>query len=433
MGSNFSMQTCCGTCGSYKKQEEVNEETSETKPILHTSGDTPMHTDTQPSPPVLEASEQVSEEAQSFCWDQQLSTDITEESMETSCPEDPMGMTEEWKAAWSSVDFLVASSGRETKEEAEVLDQREREEACNTEEKIKPAPYDEDHLAMHTAQDLKLVADIGQPAEQAGAGSEVGPHAGIAPQEINILEFMESAWKTAAAQDFAIKPPMETGESFTGWNLPAVQKMAKEAETNLPAGHTEQAGRAGLAEGRTQLTESVQIASPAEAASLMNVQAAEESENIVDPSEAVVNAAAEMRSASAVPQETLYPEGSANQLLDFLQQETLSGVPAAQGVQSQSCAESAEMSEVLSDEEQEVLSDTEESEESRECDLETPADEAEPQERVVQQMLQLPEELACAQVPAGEAAEVLSVVPFLFEVPESEGDVQVENAEACDM
>lgn len=428
------MQTCCGTCGSYKKQEEVNEESSETKPILHTSGDTPMHTDTQPSPPALEASEQISEEAQSFCQDQQLSADIAEESMETCCPADPVGMTEEQKAAWSSVDFLVASSDRETKEEAEVLDQQEREKACNTEEKIKPSPYDEAQLAMHTAQDLKLVADVGQPAEQAGAGSEDGPYAGITPQEINILELMESAWKTAAAQDFEIKPPVETGESFTRWNSPlcAVQKMAKEAETNLPAGHTEQAGRAGLAEGRTQLTESVQIPSPAKAASLMNVQAAEETENIVDPSEAIVNAVAEMHSTSAAPQETLYPEGSANQLLDFLQQETQSGVPAAQGVQSQSCAESAELSEVLSDEDQQVLSDTVGSEESRECELETPADEAEPQEGVVQQMLQLPEELLCAQVPAEEEAECLSVAPFLpgCFMPGSEGDVQAENAEA---
>ncbi|XP_031455491.1 uncharacterized protein LOC116232983 [Phasianus colchicus] len=426
MGSNFSMQTCCGTCGNYKKQEEVNEDTSETKPILHPSGDTPMHTDAQPSPPALETSEQISE-AQSFCQDQQLPADIAEENMETCCLADPVGMTEEWKAAWSSVDFLVAFSDRETKEEAEVLDQQEREKACNAEEKIKPAPYDEAQLAMHTAQDLKLAADIVQPAEQAGAGSEDGPRAGITPQEINILELMESAWKTAAAQDFEIKPPRETGESLTGWNLPlyAVQKMAKEAEPNLPAGHTEQAGRAGLAEGRTQLTESVQIASPAKAASLMNVQDTEETENRVDPADAVV---AEMRSTSAVPQETLSPEGSANQLLDFLQQETRSAVPAAQGVQS--CAESAELSEVLSDEDQEALSDTVRSEESRECNLKTPADEAEPQERVVQQVLQLAEELACAQVPAEEEAELLSVVPILYEVPGSEGDVQVENAEA---
>lgn len=427
------MQTCCGSC---KKQEEAYEETSETKPILHTSGGTPMHTDMQPPPPALEASERISEEAQSLCWDQQLSADIAEGSTETCCPADPMGMIEEWKTAWSSVDFLVTSSGRETKEEAEVLDQQEGEKACNAEEKIKPTPYDEAQLAMHTAQDLKLVADIGQPAEQAGAGSEDDQHAEITPQEINNLELMESTWETAAAQDFEIEPPMETGESFTGWNLPlcVVQKMAKEAETDLPAGHTEQADRTGLAEGSTELTESVQITPLAKAASLMNVQAAEETENAVDPSEAIVNAVAEMHSVSAVPQETLYPGGQtpepANQLLDFLQQEAQSGVPTAREVQSQSCAEPAELSEVLSDEDQEVLCDTADSEESRECDLGTPADEAEPQESVVQQMLQLPAELACAQMPAEEEAEFLSVVPLLYEVPGSGGDGQVENAEA---
>ncbi|XP_072211082.1 uncharacterized protein [Excalfactoria chinensis] len=432
MGSNFSMQLCCETCGSYKKQEEANEETSETKPILHTSGDTSAHTDMQPSPPALEASERISEEVQSLCWNQQLSADIAEESMETCCPVDPMGMTEELKAAWSSVDFLATSSDRETKEEAEVLDQQERENARNTDGEIKPTPHNEAQLAMHTAQDLKLDADIGQPAEQAGAGSEDGPCAGITPQEINILELMESTWETEAGQDFETEPFMETGV----WDLAiyAVQEMAEEAETNLPAGHAEQGDLAGLAEGSTQLTESVWIASPAKAASLMNVQATEETENIVDPSEAIVNAVAEMHSTCVVPQETLYPgEQSpkpANQLLDFLQQEIQSGVPAAQEVQSQSCAESAELSEVLSDKDQEVLSDTMRSEESREYKLETAADEAEPQERAVQQMLQLPEELACAQVPAEEEAEFLSAVPLLFEVPGSGGDVQAENAEA---
>ncbi|XP_021232046.1 uncharacterized protein LOC110387792 [Numida meleagris] len=441
MGSNFSMQICCGSC---KKQEEANEETSETKPILHTSGDTPMHTDTQPSPPALEASERISEGARSLCWDQQLSADTVEESMETYCPADPMGMSEEWKAAWSSVDFLAISADRETKGEAEVLaqqeNQQERERACNTEEKIKPTPHaSEARLVMHTAQDLQLFADIAQPAEQAGAGSEDGPGAGITPQEINILKLVEDTWEAAATQDFEIMPPTETGESFTGRNvsLYAVQKMAKEAEANLPAGHTEQADSASFAEGSAQLTESVQITPLAKAASLMNLQATEETENTMDPSEAIVNAVAEMHSASAVPQEALYPEGEslepANQLLDFLQQETESGMAATQEVQSQSCAEPAELSEVLSqlsDEDQEVLSDVVESEETRECDLETSAGEAEPQQRVVQQKLQLPEEPACTQMLTEEEAELLGVVPLLYEVPGSGGDVQAENAEA---
>ncbi|XP_015739267.1 uncharacterized protein LOC107324086 [Coturnix japonica] len=435
MGSNLSMPICCETCGSYKKQEEANEETSETKPILHTSGDTSAHTDMQPSQPALEASERISEEVQSLCWDQQLSADIAEESMETCYPVDPMGMTEEWKAALSSVDFLMTSSDKETKEEAEVPDQQERENACNTDGEIKPIPHDEAQLAVHTAQDLKLVADIEQPAEQAGAGSEDGPCAGITPQEINILELMESTWGTEAGQDFETKPHMETDESLTGWDLAiyAVQKMAEEAEMNLPAGQAEQADGAGLAEGSTQVAESVWITSLAKAVSLMNVQATEETENIVDPSEAVVNAVVEMHSTSVVPQEALYPGGQSpkpsNQLLDFLQQEIQSGVPAAQEMQSQSCAESAELSEVFSDED-EVFSDTMESEENREYKLETPADEAEPQERAVQQMLQPPEELVCAQVPAEEEAEFLSAVPLLYEVPGSGGDVQAENAEA---
>ncbi|XP_013044081.3 uncharacterized protein [Anser cygnoides] len=444
MGSNFSMQICCGTCGRCKKEEEVNEETSETKPILQTSRDPSICIEKQPSTPALKASEQGSEEVQSLCWNQQLSADAAEQSTETCSPSDPTGVTEEWKAAWGSMDFLVASADRETEGEVAVLtqlqSQQEREKPCTTEEKIKPVSHaSEAQLVMHAAQAVSPVAFTGQPDEQAGAGSEDGSYAGRTLQETNILNLMEITGETAAGQDCEIRPPTETAESPVGRNFPlyAVQEMAKEAEPCLPAEHTEEMDRTSLAEGSPQSTGSDKIMVLVETEPL-SVQVTQETKKTEDPPEEIVSGMAERRSTSAMLWEALYPggeyPGSANQLLDLLKEDTQSVVLTAQEMQSLSSAESDELSEVFcqsSDKDQICLSDLVEDEEIRECDPETLTGGAEPQEMTTQPTILLPEEpLACPQMPVKEEAEVLNVAPLHSEVFGIGGEIQAEDAEA---
>ncbi|XP_035202190.1 uncharacterized protein LOC118178077 [Oxyura jamaicensis] len=443
MGGNFSMQICCGTCGRCKKEEEANEETSETKPILQTSRDPSISIEKQPSTPALKTSDQGSEEVQSPCWDRQLLADAAEKSRETCSPADPMGVTEECEAAWGSVDFLVASADRETKGEVAVLtqlqSQQEREKACNTEEKTKPASHaSEAQLVMHAAQDVKLVAFIGQPDEQAGAGSQGGSYAGGTLQETNILNFMEITGEMAAGQDCEIKPPTETAESPVGRNLPlhAVQEMAKEAGPCPPAEHTEEMDRDSLAEGSPQSTGSDKIMCLVETEPLLSFQVTQETRTEDSPEE-IVSGMAERHSTSAMLWEALYPGGESpeteDQLLDLLQQDTQSVVLTAQEMRSLSSAES-ELSEVFcqaSDKDQICLSDLVECEEIKECDPETLGGEAEPQEMITQPTTQLPEEpLACTQMPVKEEAEFLNVAPLHSEVFESGGEIQAENAQA---
>lgn len=445
MGSNFSMQICCGTCGRCKKEEEVNEETSETKPILQTSRDPSVCIEKQPSTPALKAADQGPEEVQSPCWDQQLSADAVEQSAETCTPADPTGVTEECEAAWGSVDFLVASADRETEGEVAVLtqlqSQQEREKPCNTEEKIKPVSLaSEAQLVMHAPQDVKLVEFIEQPDEQAGAGSEDGSYAGGTLQETNIFNLMEITGEMAAGQDCEIKPPTETAESPVGRNLPldAVQEMTKEAEPCPPAEHTEEMDRTSLAEGSPQSTESDEIMCLVETEPLLSVQVTQEPKKTEDPPEDIVSGMAEMHSTSAMLWEALYPRGeypeSANQLLDLLQEDSQSVVLTAQEMQSLSSVESDELSEVLcqsSDKDQICLSDLVESEKIREWDPETLAGEAEPQEMITQPTTQLPEEpLACTQMPVKEEAEFLNVAPLCSEVFGSGGEIEAEDAEA---
>ncbi|KAK4809374.1 hypothetical protein QYF61_008926 [Mycteria americana] len=444
MGSDFSKWICCVICGRCKKQEaeEANEEISETKPILQTSGETSICIDTQPSSPALEVSKRGSEEVQSLRQDRRPSADPAEENTETCSAADPMGMTEGWEAASDSMDFLVAPADGETKGEVKVLtqldNQQEREKVGNAEEKIKPVPHaSEAQPVTRTAWDAKLVADKEQCDEQAEAGSEVSPCAGITLQERNILNFIEITSETAAGQDSEIKPPAETGESLIGRNLPlcAVQ-MAEESESCLSAEQVEEMDRAKLAEISPGSTERAELTCLAEIASLLTAQATQKAREAVDPLEVVVNGMAEMCSTSAMPWESLCSEREslepANQLLDFLQQETQSSMPSAQEMESLHRAEPVELSEALckSSKEDRVLGELQD-EESRECDAETAASEAGPQHRIMQQTIELPEEpLTCVQMPVKQEAEFLNVAPSLFEVVGSSGETEAENIEA---
>ncbi|KAM6045057.1 uncharacterized protein LJ206_018876 [Theristicus caerulescens] len=441
MGSNFSRQICCVTCGRCKKQEEeeANEDISETKPILQTSGETSICIDTQPSTPALEVSKQGSEEVQSLSQDRQPSADAAEEeNMETCSAADPMGMTGGWEAAWDSMDFLVAPADGEAEVLTQLDNQREREEVGNAEEKIKPVPCaSEAQPVTDTARDAKLAADKEQPDEQAEAGSEEGPCAGITLQERNILNFIEITSEAAAGQDCEIKPPAETEDSLIGRNLPlCAVLMAEETETYLSTEHVEETDRAKLAEISPQSTEKAELTCLVETASLLTAQAMQKAREAVDPLEVIVNGIAETYSTSAMAWESLYPEGESleppNQLLDFLQQETQSSMPTAQEKESLHHAEPAELSEVLHQPNNEdgVLGELRDGE-SRECDAETAASEAEPQHRILQQTIEEPEEpLTCVQIPVKQEAEFLNVAPLLSESLGGSGETEAENVEA---
>lgn len=437
MGSDFSKQICCVICWICKKQkvEQANEDTSETKPILQISGETSICIYTQPSSPALEVSKQGSEEVQSLSQDRWPSADAAEVNMETCPAAHPMGMTERWEAAWDSMDFLVAPADGETKGEVltQADNQQERQKVGSAEEKIKPVPHaSEAQPVTHTAQDAKLVADKEQPDEQAEA---CVPCAGITLQERNILNFTELTSETAAGQDCEIKPPAETGESLIGRNLPlcAVQ-MAEKTETYLSAEDVEETDRAKFAEISPQSAKNTELTCPVETASLLTVQAPQKARERVDPSEVVANGMAETYSTSAMPGESLYPEGEylepANQLLDFSEQETQSSVPIAEEMESLCCAEPEQLCEVLRQPSDGVLGELED-EESRECNAETAASEAEPQHRIVQQTTELPEEPpVCVQIPVKQEAEFVNVAPSLSKVLGCSGEIEAGNVEA---
>ncbi|GAB0199836.1 hypothetical protein GRJ2_002449000 [Grus japonensis] len=439
MGSDFSKQICCVTCRRCKKQEaeEANEETSETKPILPTLGEASLRVDTQPSTPAWEVSQQGSEEVQSLSQDRQPSADAAEENPEACSAGDPLGTTEGWEATWDSTDFLVAPADGETKEEAQVLthldNQQEREKVSNTEEDIKPVPHvSEAQPVTHEAQDVKLLADKEQPDEQAEAGTEGSPCAGITLQQRNILNFIEITSETAAGQDGEIKPPVESliGRNFS---LCAVQ-VAEETETYLSAEHVEGTDRAKLPEISPPSTKRAELTCLVDTASLLTVPATQKARETVDPWEVVANGMAEMYSTSAAPWESRYVEGEslepANQLLDLLQQETQSSMPTAQEMESLCCVEPVELSEALCQSSDGVLGEQKDKE-SRECDAETTASEAEPQHRTMQQTTELPEEpLACVQTPVKQEAEFLNMAPLLSEVLGSSGEIEAEKVEA---
>lgn len=439
MGSDFSKQICCVICWICKKQkvERANEDTSETKPILQTSGETSMCIYTQPSSPALEVSKQGSEEVQSLSQDRWPSADAAEVNMETCPAAHPMGMTERWEAARDSMDFLVAPADGETKGEVKVLtqvdNQQERQKVGNAEEKIKPVPRaSKAQPVTHTAQDAKLVADKEQPDEQA---ETCVPCAGITLQERNILNFTEITSETAAGQDCEIKPPAETGESLIGRNLPlcAVQ-MAEETETYLSAEDVEEIDRAKFAEISPRSAKNTELTCPVETASLLTVQAPQKARERVDPSEVVANGMAETYSTSAMPWESLYPEGEslepAKQLLDFSEQETQSSMPIAEEMESLCCAEPEQLCEVLCQPGDGVLGELED-EESRECNAETAASEVEPQHRIVQRTTELPEEPPVGvQIPVKQEAEFVNVAPLLSKVLGSSGEIEAENVEA---
>lgn len=293
MGSNFSRQMSCVPCGRCLKQEEANDETSETKPVPQISGGTSLCIGTPPPTPALQVSKQGSEKVQSLSQDAQPSADAVEESTETCSAVDAMGMTEGWEATWDSTGSLAALEDGETKE-AEVLTQG-------------------------------------------------------------------------------------TAESLIEKNLPprAVQ-MVEEIDTYLSAEHVEEPEKTKLAEVSPQSAERAELPPlvEVETASLLPMQVARET---VDALASPANGKAEMYSASAMPWGSLCPEGAslepANQLLDFLEQETRSSMRTAEEMESLCCAEPVEQSEVLCLHE----------DENRECDTETAASEAEPQQQSFQQ------------------------------------------------
>lgn len=434
MGSDFSKQICCVTCGRCKKQgeEEANEETSETKPILQTSGETLMYTDTQPSTPVLEVSKGP-EEVQSLSQNQRPSANAVEENTEICFAVDPMGMTEGWEAAWGFTDFLVAPADGETTGEVQVLtqvnNQHERERVGNAEEKINPVSHaSEAQPVAHVAQDAEPAAEEEQPDERAGAGSGGSPCAGVTLQEVNIFNFIEFRSETAAGQDCEIKPPVETGRNML---LYAVE-MAEETETHLPA--EEEMDRATLAGISPQSAERAEDTSLLETASLLTVEDMLAAREPVDLLEVMANDKAEKHFTYAMPLVSLCQEGEAlepaNQLPDFLQQETQSSLPAAQETESLHRAEPVELSEVLCQSSDGVIGELED--EGRECDAAAGASEAEPQHRTMQQ-IELPEEpVTCVQTPVKQEAEFPNVVTSLSEELGSGGEIEAEDGEASE-
>lgn len=423
MGSDFSKDICCVTCGRCKK-EAAEEEISETKPILQPLGETSMCIDKQPSKPALGASKQGSEEAQSLSQDRRPPADAEEEDTETCSAAGPMGMTEGWEAAWGSMDFLVPPADGENKGEVKVLTQvdsrREKENVGNAEEKI---------AAVLEAQPAAR-ADKEQRGDQAAAGSEGGACAGIALQERNILGFVEIMSETAAGQAREIKPPTETRDSgkFLPVRLCSLQ-MLEETETSLSAEHVEM-DRADLAEISPRPAKSAELTPLVETAFLLSVQAAQKASETADPSDVAASGAAEACSTAAVPWDSLHPESlePANLLLDFLEQDTRPGVPAAQEMESGRCAEPAEPSEVLHRPRDGGAREPEQ-EESGESDAETAAGEAQP--GVTGPTAEPPEEPpACVRVPVKQEAEFLDLAPLLSEVLWSSGETEAENAEA---
>ncbi|KAK2532729.1 hypothetical protein Q9233_005083 [Columba guinea] len=445
MGSDFSKGICCVTCGRCNKEaaEEANEEISETKPILQTLGETPMCIDKQPSKPALEASKQGFEEVQSLSQDRWPLADAEEVNAETCSAAGPMGTTEGWEAAWDSTDLLVTPADGENKGEVKALtqvdNQQEEENMGNAEEKI--TAVSEAQPAAHAARGATLCADKGQRDDQAGAGSEGSACAGITLQERHILSFIEIVSETAAGQDCEIKPPAETRESLAGRNLPLCSlQMPEETETSLSAEHVEM-GRADLAEISPQLAKSAELTSLAETAFLLGVQAAQKASKTADPSEGTANGMAEAYSTGAMPWDSFYPEGEslepANLLLDFLEQETQSGVPAAQEMESGRCAEPAEPSAVLYQPcdggpcEPEQEESRESDAETAASDAETAASEAELQPGIMEQTAKPPEEPpACVGVAVKQEAECLDLAPLLSEVLWSSGEIEAEDAEA---
>ncbi|XP_074417291.1 uncharacterized protein LOC141732358 isoform X1 [Larus michahellis] len=442
MGCSFSTRLCCVTCGTCRKREvdEANKETSETKPILKTSGETLVCVDTQLSPPGLEVSKQHSEEVQSLSQDQQPSADAAEENGETFSAVDPMGMTKEWEAAWDSTDFSVAPADGQTEGEAKVPTQldnkQERETEGNTEEKIKPVLCaSEAQPLAQTAQDANLVAGKGQPDEEVEAGSDGNPCTGTTFQERNILNFLEITGETAACQGCEIKPPAETGEGLIGRNLLlCAAQTAEETETYLSAEHMEETAMATLAEISPQSTERAELTCLADTASLLTVQGMYR--EAVGPLETVASGMAERYPNSSTPCESLYPEGEslvlADQLLDYLPQETRAGVPVAPEMESLRYVEPAELSEVSCQSSDGDLGDLE-NEESTECDAGTAASEAKPQHRIMQQTTELPgEPLTCVQIPVKQEADFPDVALLLPKVPGSSGETETENVEASE-
>ncbi|XP_061224206.1 uncharacterized protein LOC133220276 [Neopsephotus bourkii] len=427
MGSNFSRQMFCVPCGRCLKQEEANEETSETKPILQTSGGTSLCTSTPPPAPALQVSKQGSEEVQSPSQDAQPSADAVEENVETCSAVDAMGMTEGWEAAWGSTDFLVDLEDGKTKEEAEVLtqagNQQEGEQVGSREEKMQPVPgASEVQVVAHTTQDAELVGAREQPDEQAGAGSKVSPSALPGNSLPFVLSFKEILSETAAGPDCEPKPPAGTAEGLIERNLPpcAVQ-VVEQTGTYLCAEHVEEPERTKLAEVSPQSADRAELPPlvEVETASLLPMQVARET---VDALPIPANGKAKMYSASAMPWESLCPEGAslepANQLLDFLEQETQSSMGTAEKMESLCCAEPVEQSGVLCFPEVE--------DENRECDTETAASEAEPQ-----QQTELPAEpVTCVQIPVKQDAGFLNVTPSLSAEPGSSGEREAENVKA---
>ncbi|XP_068773033.1 uncharacterized protein [Struthio camelus] len=433
MGSDFSKQICCVTCGRRKKREaeEATEETSETKPILQTSGDTSICIDKQPPTRALEVSEGGPEEGRSLCQGRRLSAHAVKDSRE-SCPDaQPVGMTDGRKAAWDSTDFLVASAVTETKGEVEVLtqleNQQERQKADNI-EKIKTLPQaSEAQPVVYTAQDVKLIADRGQSGGQADISSEDAQCAEITLQERDIFKLMQTTSDTAAGPNCEIQPPVETGESLMGRNLPPYAVLMVEETGAYPlAEHTEETDRAKLAERSPQSTERAKLMSVFEAASLPTVQAIQKAKEMVETSEVLPNDMAEMQFTSVISWESLYMGVKslepADQLLDFLGQETQPSVLAAQEVQSLCCTEPAELGEAVGqsgDQDSSLFCDLVEDEGIGERDPLTPAAEARQQQSVMQQVIDEP--LPCTEIPVEEEAEFLNVAPLLSEVLGAEG------------
>ncbi|XP_025955030.2 uncharacterized protein LOC112982682 [Dromaius novaehollandiae] len=427
MGSDFSQQICCVTCWRCKKQEaeEAFEETSETKPILQTSGETSIRVDKQPPTQVPEASERGPEEVESLCWDHRLLAGIAKDSGET-CPDaEPVGMTEGQKAAWDFADFFVASAVMDTKGEAEVLtqleNQQKREKAGNTEEMKTIPQASEAQPVLHTAQDVKLIADKGQFGEQAETGSEDAPCAEITLQETDIPKLKQTTGETAAGPGCEIQPPAETGESLMGRDLSLYAVLtAEETGTYPPAEHTEETEGAKPAETSPQSAERAKLMCLSETASLPTVQATQKAKETADPSEVVPKDMSEMQFTSAISYECLYTGGKflepANQLLDFSWQEIQPSVLTVQEVRSHCSTEPAEVGEVVgpSGDQDRVVCDLVEDEEVTECDPKTPAAEAGQQQRVMQQITDEP--LPRTEIAVEEEAECPDVAPLLSEV-----------------
>ncbi|RMB92044.1 hypothetical protein DUI87_31573 [Hirundo rustica rustica] len=395
MGSSLSQQLCCVVCERCRQQEAADAEPSETKPILQSPRDTRTFLDTQPPTPALKVPKQGSKD---LAQDRQPSADALEENGEPCSAADPVGRAEGWEAAWNPMDFFVAPADEEV--EGEVEDLTQQEKGDKTEEETQPVPD-------VPVGDTALGAELGAQGEQ--PGTEGAPCAGITLQGGN-LSLTELPGEAEPGQGREPEPLLGRDSVLCAVQVPG------QPEPCLCAEPLEGTGRAEAAETSPRPAQRAELTCLVETVSLLTLQSS---------SEVIARGVTELCSTSPVSWEPLCPQWGSleppNQLLELLKQGSVS---PAQGVGSRG---RAGLGEIL-----------QQPQDGARCELGqegsrgfTPGPEAEPQHRVMQPGLELPEEpAAVVPVPVKQEAELPRVPLSLPEVLGSSGEMEAENDEA---